>query len=93
MTAIDRLHLGDAHHLDASLAVVTFGLGVLGIALVALGAPLAGGWCGVLGVASGLWGQLVSRTRPERFLDVVGVVAAAVAVMVGFARAGLTFTP
>lgn len=86
------LHLEEAHSLDATLALTTFVLGAVGLALVALSVDRAGMVCGALGVVSGMWGQLVSRTRSERFFDVVGLVAAAVAFALGAAFGDLTFS-
>ncbi|MGB8649640.1 MAG: hypothetical protein WCD35_03155 [Mycobacteriales bacterium] len=86
------LHLEDTHGTDLLLAVAAFALGVVGLLLVAVDAPRAGMWCGVVGVLAGLWGQMVSRTRSERFADVVGLVAAAVAFALGAAQGGLVFS-
>ena len=83
MHAPAALHLEDAHASDALLALLTFALGAAGLVLVAGDAMTAGTACGVAGVATGLWGQMVSRTTSERFLDVIGLVAAAVAVAIG----------
>ena len=77
------LHLEETHATDALLAVVTFALGVVGLALVAADATDAGVLCGAAGVVTGMWGQMVSRTTSERFLDVIGLVAAGVAFMIG----------
>lgn len=77
----------DADHL---LAMTTFVLGSLGLVLLAASAPpVLGAWCGVVGLVTGLWGQLVSRTRNERFFDVTGAGMAAVALMVGASLGGL----
>jgi hypothetical protein len=85
------LHLEDTHGLDVALALGTFVLGAVGLLLVAADASRAGMYCGIVGVLTGLWGQMVSRTRSERFLDVVGLVAAALAGVLGAAYGGLTF--
>ena len=86
------LHLEQTHGSDLLLALAAFALGIAGLLLVVLDAPRAGMWCGVVGVAAGLWGQMVSRTRSERFADVIGLVAAAVAFAIGAAQGGLTFS-
>ena len=91
MHAPTPLHLEDTHGTDALLAVVTFLAGVSGLVLVAAGRPELGMLLGALGALGGLWGQMISRTRAERFLDVVGLVAAAVAFALGAAQSGLTF--
>ncbi|MFN2536683.1 MAG: hypothetical protein ABR549_00845 [Mycobacteriales bacterium] len=91
MHAPAALHLEETHAMDAVLAVVTAALGAAGLVLVAADANLAGAVTGAVGVLTGLWGQLVSRTRPERFLDVIGIGACAVAFAVGMAYAGIDF--
>jgi hypothetical protein len=91
MHAPAPLHLEDAHGVDALLAIITFLLGTVGLILLALDVPEAGMACGAVGVLLGLWGQMVSRTRSERFFDVIGLVAAAVAFALGAAQSGLNF--
>ena len=88
------LHRPDVpRDVDHVLAIVTFVAGTLGLALLAIGAPPAAGtWAGVVGLVTGLWGQLVSRTRNERFFDVTGAGMAGVALMVGASMGGLTLT-
>ncbi|MCW2584873.1 MAG: hypothetical protein JWN55_389 [Frankiales bacterium] len=92
MHAPAALHLADVHGLDGVLALASFVLGAVGLTLVALDAPIAGMTCGAVGVVGGLWGQLVSRTRSERFLDVIGLVAAALAFVLGAANGNLAFS-
>jgi hypothetical protein len=86
------LHLEETHPIDAGLALVTFALGAVGLLLVAVDADIAGAVAGAVGVLAGLWGQLVSRTRPERFLDVVGIGACAIAFAVGMAYGDISFS-
>jgi hypothetical protein len=88
MPAPTALHLTEVHPLDGALAVVTFLLGAVGLTLVTFGGQTAdrtGLVLGAVGTLAGLWGQLVSRTRPERFVDVIGLVAAALALALGLA--------
>jgi hypothetical protein len=92
MHAPPALHLEQTHGLDAVLALAAFALGAVGLVLVAADAAIAGMVCGGVGVVAGLWGQLVSRTRSERFLDVIGLVAAAVAFALGAAFGNLTIS-
>ena len=92
MHAPAALHLEDAHPLDAALAVVTLALGVIGLALVVGDAHLAAVVTGGVGVLSGLWGQLVSETRSERFLDIIGLVSCAVAAALGLALGDFSFS-
>ena len=91
MHAPTALHLEETHAFDAVTAVVTSVLAVVGVISVAAGAHRFGMYCGAIGVLTGLTGQMFSRTRSERFLDVVGLVACAVAFAVGAALGGLSF--
>ena len=85
-----ELPLHDSPHaLDALLAGAALALGVTGLLLVVLDLNAAAMWTGVAGVLLGGWGQMESRNTPERFADVVGIVAAGVAFMVGASQAGL----
>jgi hypothetical protein len=73
---------------DHALAYATFVLG--GVALILLAVShVAASWAGLLTVGLGGWSQLVSRTRPERFENIAGITAGALAVLVGLARGGL----
>ncbi|MCU1599997.1 MAG: hypothetical protein JWO22_706 [Frankiales bacterium] len=92
MHAPAALHLEQTHAMDAVLAVAAFALGAVGLLLVAVDANRAGALAGLLGVGAGLWGQLVSRTRSERFLDVIAIGAAAVAFALGMAYGGIDFS-
>jgi membrane associated rhomboid family serine protease len=91
MHAPPALHLEQTHGTDRLLALAAFILGAIGLLLVAVGEPIPGMLCGAVGVVAGLWGQMISRTRSERFLDVIGLVAAAVAFALGAAFGSLTF--
>ena len=88
---LDALHMEETHPADAISAVVTSVLGVVALICVAAGAHRVGMGLGAVGVITGGIGQMISRTRPERFLDVVGLVACAVAFGVGAALGGLSF--
>jgi hypothetical protein len=92
MHAPAALHLEDTHAVDGALALLTTALGAAGLLLVVLDANIAGAAAGAVGVVTGLWGQLISRTRPERFLDVVGLGAAAVAFALGMAYGDINFS-
>jgi hypothetical protein len=91
MHAPAALHLEETHPFDAATAVITSVLAVVAVIAVAAGGHRLAMYCGAVGVLTGLTGQMFSRTRPERFLDVVGLVACAVAFAVGAALGGLSF--
>jgi heme O synthase-like polyprenyltransferase len=79
-----------SHTLDAdhALALATVTLGAA--ALILLGVShVAAAWCGLLVVFLGAWSQLVSRTRPERFENIIGATAGALALAIGLAQGGL----
>lgn len=86
------LHLEETHRLDLTLALAALSLGLVGLALVGFDLERAGMFLGAAGVVAGLWGQLISRTRAERFADVIGLVSAALAFALGAALGGLTFS-
>jgi hypothetical protein len=91
MHAPAALHLEETHRLDLVLALAALSLGVVGLALVGLDQERPGMYLGAVGVFAGLWGQLISRTRAERFADVIGLVSAALAFALGAALGGLSF--
>lgn len=88
---LDALHMEQTHPADAISAVLTSVLGAIAVICVAVGAHRVGMALGAVGVVTGMIGQMISRTRPERFLDVVGLGACAVAFGVGAALGGLSF--
>jgi hypothetical protein len=92
MRAPTVLHLEEAHGLDAFLAATALLCGIVGLVLVGVDAPRAGMALGAVGVLAGAWGQLISRARTERFADIVGLVAAALAFALGAAQGDLTFS-
>lgn len=73
---------------DHALAYATLVLGSLALVLLAV-SHVAAAWAGLLAVGLGGWSQLVSRTRPERFENIAGITAGALALVVGLARGGL----
>ena len=91
MHAPAALHLDEVHAVDATLAVATAVLGAVGLICVLADANGAAAATGAAGTLLGLWGQLVSRTRSERFLDVIGLGMAAVAFALGMAFGAMTF--
>jgi heme O synthase-like polyprenyltransferase len=75
----------DADHV---LAYTTLALGALSLVLLAA-SYVAASWLGLVTVFLGGWSQLISRTRPERFENIAGATAGAVALAIGLARGGL----
>ena len=89
--APQALHLEETHPLDAITAVLTGILAVVGLVALGVEAHMVAIICGAVGVLSGMTGQMFSRTRSERFLDVVGIVTCAVVFALGAAFGGLHF--
>ena len=69
--------------LDRVLAIGAVVLGVLGLVLAALSWPAGAIALGLAGMAIGLWAQMMSTTRGERFVDMAGLLASFVALAVG----------
>ena len=87
---LESLHLDEVHSADGSLAVATALFGVMGLLLVTFGehdAMQVGTIVGAAGVLAGLSGQFLSRTRSERFADVIGLTLSALAFGLGLAFA------
>jgi hypothetical protein len=84
-------HAETTHHAidtDHALAYATIALGA--VALVLLGVSYAAAaWTGLIAVFLGGWSQLISKTRPERFENVIGATAGALALAIGLAKGGL----
>jgi heme O synthase-like polyprenyltransferase len=77
-------------HVDTDHALAALTLTIGGAALVLLAvAHEAAAWTGLVAVFLGLWSQLISRTRPERFENVIGATAGALALAIGLAQGGL----
>ncbi len=73
---------------DHALAAATATLGAAALILLAV-SHTAAAWTGLIVVFLGLWSQLVSRTRPERFENVIGATAGAVALAIALSQGGL----
>lgn len=83
-TTASHIHVDTDH----TLAAATLALGAAALVLLAV-AHEAAAWSGLLAVFVGLWSQLISRTRPERFENVIGATAGAVALAIALSQGGL----
>jgi hypothetical protein len=73
---------------DHALAYATLALGCVSLVLLAV-AHEAAAWAGLVTMVLGGWSQLVSHTRPERFENIAGITAGALALAIGLAQGGL----
>ncbi|MFF2651614.1 hypothetical protein [Streptomyces sp. NPDC058045] len=98
MTQVIRTHArnglfatdGKPHPLQDALAAATLVLGaVAAISAIWSGLHLLSSWTGLVGIATGLYGQLISVTTRERFGLVLGLGASAVGFFLGMAHGGL----
>lgn len=83
MHAPAALHLDETHALDGLTALATGALALIGVMGVAVSADDLAMTAGGAGVLTGLTAQMVSRTRPERFVDVVGLTLCALCLVYG----------
>lgn len=74
-----RMHSAQTRSADQLWALATAGLAVVAVVLAFAGAYDPGAIVALIGVLSGGWAMLISRTRGERFEVVTGTVACAVA--------------
>lgn len=74
-----RLHAPRTRSADQLWALATAGLAVVAGVLAFAGAYDPGAVVAALGVVTGGWAMLISRTRGERFEVVAGTIACAVA--------------
>ena len=72
--------------LDHTLATGTIVLGAIGLLLGAIGWSVPAILLGATGMAIGLWGQMMSTSRAERFVDLFGLLASFLALAVGFSQ-------
>jgi hypothetical protein len=92
---VRRRHLtlntdGRRHPLQNIGSGVTIALGA--IAAVCAFIPsmhLLGSWAGLVGMAAGLWAQMISATTAERFVNITGVVLSGIGLLFGLAHGGL----
>ena len=81
---------GKPHPVENSFAAVTALLGAVAIITsIWPGLHLISSWTGIVGIATGMWGQFISATTGERFVTVIGLGAAAVGFYLGVAHGGL----
>lgn len=50
---------------------------------------LLGSWAGVVGLATGLWSQMISATTAERWINICAMVVSGVGLLFGLAHGGL----
>ena len=81
---------GKAHPLQDTLLGVTLTLGAIAfVSAMFHNLHLLSSWAGLVGIATGAWGQFVSETTRERFGLIVGLGASAVGFFLGMAHGGL----
>lgn len=81
---------GKAHPLQDTLLGVTLILGAIAfVSAMFHNLHLLSSWAGLVGIATGAWGQFVSETTRERFGLILGLGAAAVGFFLGMAHGGL----
>lgn len=73
---------------DHALALASLVIGAAALVLLSV-SHVAAAWAGLVGVVIAGWSQLISRTRPERFENIIGLGMSAVALAVALARGGL----
>ncbi|MDP9444106.1 MAG: hypothetical protein M3P83_07055 [Actinomycetota bacterium] len=81
---------GRRHPKENALALLALGLGAVSLLLVM--APswhVVGSWAGLVGAVVGLYDQLISATRGERWVIVAGMVASGLGFGLNLANGGL----
>jgi hypothetical protein len=85
------LHRPHRHARQTCLAAITFGAGLVAFLCSLTGAvPFAAVSIGIAAFFSGLYSQLISVTTNERWLNVLGIGLAFVAVGLGLRQGGFT---
>lgn len=80
---------GKAHPVENAFAAATAVLGLVAIvSSIWSDLHLLTSWTGLAGIATGLWGQMISATTAERFVTIIGLGAAGVGLMLGIAHGG-----
>ncbi|WKX71520.1 hypothetical protein [Streptomyces sp. XD-27] len=81
---------GKPHPVEDSFAAATLVLGVVAfITALFHSLHLISSWTGLIGIAVGAWGQMISATIGERFVLVIGLGASAAGFGLGMAHGGL----
>jgi hypothetical protein len=81
---------GRRHPLENTLAVLAACFAV--VAIVSAWYPsthLLGAWCGIGGLLTGLWSQMISATTAERWINVTAMIASGIGLLFGLAHGGL----
>ncbi|MBC6456459.1 hypothetical protein [Actinomadura sp. HBU206391] len=82
---------GDRHPRENSLAVTAFAVGVTALVLgLIVHAHVFGAIAGLIGLPLALYSQMVSATIGERWLNIVGLIAAFVGLGLSLAHGGFT---
>ncbi|MEV8088829.1 hypothetical protein [Streptomyces nigra] len=81
---------GKAHPFQDTLLVVTLVLGITSFVTAQFhNLHLLSSWTGLIGIATGAYGQWISETTRERFGLIVGLGASGVGFFLGMAHGGL----
>ena len=81
---------GRPHAVQNRFVALTITLGLVAfLSSFWAGLHLLSSWCGLAGIATGIWGHMISATRPARFVLIIGLGAAAVGFFIGMAHGGL----
>jgi hypothetical protein len=84
-----RDEAGKAHPRENALAEITLVCGLIAVVTsIWPGLHLYSSWFGLVGIAFGAYSQMISATRAERFLNVIGFGAAALGFGLGLAHGG-----
>ncbi|MEU3468563.1 hypothetical protein ABZ716_11680 [Streptomyces sp. NPDC006687] len=81
---------GKPHPLQDTLVAVTLILGAVAFVTAFFhNLHLLSSWTGLIGIATGAYGQFISATTRERFALIIGLGAAGVGFFLGMAHGGL----
>lgn len=81
---------GKAHPMQDTLLGVTLILGAIAfVSAMFHHLHLLSSWAGLVGIATGAWGQFISETTRERFGLILGLGASAIGFFLGMAHGGL----